>query len=92
VYGVNLLGAAVAYYLLQQRMMRLPITGARLREAVGNDLKGKLSPVIYALGILLAFVQPWLALIPFIVVALIWLVPDRRLERYLAEHRETVGD
>jgi uncharacterized membrane protein len=92
VYGVNLLGAAVAYYLLQLRMMRLPVTGARLREAVGNDLKGKMSPVIYVLGILLAFVEPWLALVPFIAVALIWLVPDRRLERYLAEHRETVGD
>jgi uncharacterized membrane protein len=92
VYGVNLLGAAVAYYVLQQLMMRLPVTGDRLREAVGNDLKGKLSPVIYLLGILLAFVEPWLALIPFIVVALIWLIPDRRVERYLAEHRETVGD
>src|SRR4051794_21023191 len=91
VYGVNLLGAAVAYYLLQLLMMRLPVTGARLREAVGNDLKGKLSPVIYTLGILLAFVEPWLALIPFAVVALIWLIPDRRVERYLAEHRETVG-
>src|SRR3954452_2097278 len=92
VYGVNLLGAAVAYYLLQLLMMRLPVTGARLREAVGNDLKGKLSPVIYTLGILLAFVEPWLALIPFAVVALIWLIPDRRVERYLAEPRETVGD
>jgi len=92
VYGVNLLGAAIAYYVLQLRMMRLPVTGARLREAVGNDLKGKMSPAIYILGILLAFVEPWLALVPFIIVALIWLVPDRRLERYLAEHRETVGD
>jgi uncharacterized membrane protein len=92
VYGVNLLGAAIAYYLLQLRMMRLPVTGARLREAVGTDLKGKLSPVIYVLGILLALVEPWAALVPFIVVALIWLVPDRRLERYAAEHREGVGD
>ncbi len=88
VYGVNLLGAAIAYYLLQQRMMRLPGTGARLREVVGRDLKGKLSPVIYLTGILLAFVEPWLGLVPFVVVALIWLVPDRRVERYLAAHRE----
>jgi uncharacterized membrane protein len=87
-YGVNLLGAAIAYYLLQRRMMRLPITGPRLRDVVGNDLKGKLSPVIYTAGILLAFVQPWMALGPFIVVALMWLVPDRRVERYLTEHRE----
>jgi uncharacterized membrane protein len=84
VYGVNLLGAAVAYYVLQQRMMRLPVTGPRLRDVVGNDLKGKLSPVIYLIGIALAFVEPWLALVPFAVVALIWLVPDRRVERYVA--------
>jgi uncharacterized membrane protein len=88
VYGVNLLGAAVAYYLLQLRMLRLPETGRRLREVLGRDLKGKLSPVIYVAGIALAFVQPWLGLGPFVVVALIWLVPDRRVEHYLAEHRE----
>jgi TMEM175 potassium channel family protein len=87
VYGVNLLAAAIAYYILQQRMMRLPITGPRLRDAVGADLKGKLSPVIYLLGIALAFVEPWMALVPFIAVALIWLVPDKRVERYLAEHQ-----
>ena len=92
VYGVNLLAAAIAYYLLQHRMMRQPDTGPRLREVVGNDLKGKLSPVIYLAGILLAFVEPWLALIPFVVVALIWLVPDRRVERYLAQHQGIVGD
>src|SRR4051794_25715685 len=90
VYGLNLLGAAVAYYLLQRRMMRLPVTGPRLRDVVGNDLKGKLSPVIYLVGILLAFVEPWLALIPYIVVALIWLVPDRRVERYFQAHREAL--
>jgi uncharacterized membrane protein len=88
VYGVNLLAAAIAYYLLQQRMMRVPVTGPVLRDVVGNDLKGKLSPVIYVTGILLAFVEPWLALVPFFVVALIWLIPDRRVERYLSEHRE----
>jgi TMEM175 potassium channel family protein len=87
VYGVNLLAAAIAYYALQQRMMRLPITGPRLRDVVGNDLKGKLSPVIYLTGIALAFVEPWLALVPFAVVAMIWLVPDRRVERYFAAQR-----
>jgi uncharacterized membrane protein len=88
VYGVNLLGAAVAYYVLQLRMLHLPETGTRLREVLGRDLKGKLSPVIYLAGIALAFVQPWLGLGPFVVVALMWLVPDRRVEHYLAEHRE----
>jgi uncharacterized membrane protein len=92
VYGVNLLAAAIAYYLLQLRMMRVPVTGPRLREVVGNDLKGKLSPVIYLVGILLAFVEPWLALIPFVIVALMWLVPDRRVERYLAQHQGIIGD
>jgi uncharacterized membrane protein len=91
VYGVNLLGAAIAYYLLQLRMMHLPGGGDRLREVVGSDLKGKLSPVIYVSGILLAFVEPRLGLVPFVAVALIWLVPDRRVERYLATHRDGLG-
>jgi uncharacterized membrane protein len=90
VYGVNLLAAAIAYYLLQLRMMRVPVTGPRLRDVVGTDLKGKLSPVIYVSGILVAFIDPWLGLIPFVVVALIWLVPDRRVERYLVEQRRFV--
>jgi uncharacterized membrane protein len=87
VYGVNLLGAAVAYYVLQLRMLRLPATGPQLSEVIGRDLKGKLSPVIYVVGILLAFVEPWLALGPFVVVALMWLVPDRRVEHYLESRR-----
>jgi uncharacterized membrane protein len=91
VYGVNLLSAGVAYYVLQQRMMRLPGGGPRLREAFGTDLKGKLSPVLYIAGILLAFIEPWLGLIPFVAVALWWLVPDRRVERYLAQHQQASG-
>jgi uncharacterized membrane protein len=88
VYGVNLMAAGTAYFVLQRRMMRMPVTGPRLREVVGNDLKGKASPFIYLLGILLAFVQPWLGLVPYVAVALMWLVPDRRVERYLAAHQE----
>jgi uncharacterized membrane protein len=88
VYGVNLLGAAVAYYALQLRMLRLPETGPLLREVLGRDLKGKLSPVIYVVGIALAFVRPWLGIGPFVVVALMWLVPDRRVEHYLQRQRE----
>ena len=84
VYGVNLLAAAIAYYVLQQALFRLPGTGDRLRAALGSDWKGKLSPVLYVTGIVLAFVSPWLALVPYVAVALIWLVPDRRVERYLA--------
>jgi uncharacterized membrane protein len=86
VYGVNLLLAAVAYYVLERRMVRAEGETSVLREALGRDLKGKVSPVLYVLGILLAFVTPWLGLVPFVVVALIWLVPDRRMEHYVATH------
>ncbi len=85
-YGVNLLLAALAYYLLQQRIVRTEGEASVLREALGRDLKGRISPLIYLTGIALAFVTPWLGLVPFVVVALIWLVPDRRLEQYVAEH------
>jgi len=91
VYGVNLLGAALAYYVLVFRMIRVPGTGDRVREVIGRDLKGKLSPVIYLTGIALAFVEPRLGLVPFVVVALIWLVPDKRVERYLTEHHQGAG-
>jgi len=84
VYGVNLLGAAVAYYVLQLLIFRAEGPDSKLHQAVGSDLKGKLSPVLYLLGIGLAFVSPVLAMVPFVVVALIWLVPDSRVERAIA--------
>lgn len=87
IYGVNLLAAAIAYYLLQLRILRLPGAGERVRGALGSDLKGKLSPVLYLSGIALAFVEPWLALVPYVAVALMWLVPDRRVERFLEQER-----
>ena len=83
VYGMNLLAAAIAYYVLQLTILRQPEAGATLRAVLGSDLKGKASPVLYLIGIALAFVQPWLGLIPYAAVALMWLVPDRRVERYL---------
>jgi uncharacterized membrane protein len=86
IYGVNLLAAAIAYYVLQMAIMRRP-GGDRVREALGRDTKGKLSPALYILGIGLAFVEPWLALVPFVLVALIWLVPDRRVEAFLEGER-----
>jgi TMEM175 potassium channel family protein len=85
-YGVNLLAAAIAYYVLQWSIMRRP-GGDRVRQALGQDLKGKISPLLYLLGIGLAFVEPWLALVPFVLVALIWLVPDRRVETFLEMER-----
>ena len=84
IYGVDLLAAGVAYYLLEQLIFRTP-GGTGLRRAVGADLKGKASPVIYLAGIALAFVNVWLAIACYVAVAVIWLVPDRRVERFVAE-------
>ncbi len=86
VYGVNLLVAALAYYVLQLTIQRAEGDSSLLREALGNDLKGKVSPAVYLVGIALCFVTPWLGLVPFVLVALLWLVPDRRLESYVVAH------
>jgi uncharacterized membrane protein len=86
-YGANLLLAAIAYFLLQLAAMRDPDTRVALGEVLGRDFKGKASPVLYLLAIGLAFVTPWLALVPMVGVALMWVVPDRRVERYLATQR-----
>ena len=87
VYGVNLLAAGVAYYVLQLVIFRAEGEGSRLREAVGADLKGKSSPVLYILGILgAAYVHPLVGIAFFVVVAVMWLVPDRRLEQYVVDH------
>jgi uncharacterized membrane protein len=90
VYGLNLLAAALAYYALQQAIFRTA-GGHRLRAALGEDWKGRLSPVLYLVGIGLAYVESWLAEIPFVLVALAWLVPDRRVERFLAAERADPG-
>ncbi|MGZ4460443.1 MAG: TMEM175 family protein [Nocardioidaceae bacterium] len=82
VYGINVLAAAIAYYLLQTVIVRRP-GGERLRAAIGRDLKGKLSPVIYLVGILGAFLSPAIAIACYVAVAVIWLVPDRRMERFV---------
>jgi uncharacterized membrane protein len=86
VYGVNLLAAAVAYYVLELTILRAEGADGVLREALGRDLKGKASPFLYVLGIALAALLGWPALLPFTVVAVIWLVPDRRMEAYVARH------
>ena len=86
VYGVNLLLAAIAYYVLQQTIIRAEGPDSLLKGAVGRDLKGRASPVLYVTGIAASFVSPWLGIALFTVVAVIWLVPDRRLESYVAAH------
>ncbi len=77
-----LLLAGVAYYILQSVMVRVEGRDSRLAAALGRDLKGKASPIIYAVGIALALVHPWPALALYVLVALMWLIPDRRLERF----------
>ena len=80
-YGVVLLMAAIAYFLLQGCIIARQGTGSPLAAAVGRDLKGRISPVLYLLALPAAFFRPWIADALYVVVALIWLVPDRRIEQ-----------
>jgi uncharacterized membrane protein len=83
VYGFVLLAAAIAYWILQQAIIAAQGSGSVLERAVGSDWKGKLSPVLYACAIVSTFFAPWIAQAIFIAVAILWLVPDRRIERTL---------
>ena len=89
-YGVVLLMAAIAYWILQRAIMARQGRESLLAIAVGSDLKGKLSPVLYAIAIPAAFVQQWIAGGLYVLVALMWLVPDRRIERALSEQGESL--
>ena len=85
VYGVVLLAAAISYWVLQQTIIKAQGSSSLLRKAVGADWKGKLSPLFYVFGIAATTYSAWLALGFYVAVALIWLVPDRRIERGLDE-------
>ncbi len=82
-YGLVLLMAAIAYWILQQQIIAAQGPDSILKKAVGADWKGKLSPVIYLAGIAAAFIWPRLAQTLYLLVALLWLVPDRRIEKAL---------
>lgn len=84
-YGGVLLMPAIAYYLLEQAILRRHGKQSVLARALGRDLKGKLSPLLYLAAIGLAFVAPWASVAIYIGVAVIWLVPDRRIEKALPE-------
>ncbi len=84
VYGVVLVMAALAWVLLQRALLCIPGNNTALAEALGRDWKGKLSPVVYVAGIALAFVDARLSLAGYAFVALLWLIPDRRIEQRLA--------
>jgi uncharacterized membrane protein len=79
-YGIVLTGAAVSYHILQQQLIAYNGRDSRLAMALGDDLKGKLSVVLYLAAIVLAFVRPWIAITLYVTVALVWLVPDTRIE------------
>lgn len=82
-YGAVLLLAACAYLNLQRAIAREQGPGSRLQRAIGGDLKGRISPILYVAAIGLAFVEPWAAVGMYALVALIWIVPDRRIESHL---------
>jgi uncharacterized membrane protein len=83
-YGGVLLCAAVAYYILSQTLIALHGRDSVLATAVGRDLKGKISALIYAAAIPIAFLDSWISLALYILVAIMWLIPDRRIEKTLA--------
>ena len=83
-YGVVLLMAAIAYYLLQQAIIRAQGQDSILKKAIGRDWKGKLSPVLYLVAIVATLRTSWIAQVIFVIAALIWLIPDRRIEKRLA--------
>lgn len=82
-YGGVLLAAAIAYWILQQMIIATQGSGSPLKGAIGHDWKGKLSPVLYVLGIISTFFWSWVAQALYVTVALLWLVPDRRIEQSL---------
>jgi len=84
-YGFVLLMAGIAYYILQQLIIADQGPNSLLASAIGNDWKGKLSPVAYITAIPLAFVNPWISSGIYGLVALSWLIPDRRIERVLGK-------
>jgi uncharacterized membrane protein len=83
-YGVVLFAAAIAYTILVRMLLRHHEAGSTLHQAIGDDRKGKLSVALYVIGTGLALWQPWLGFALYAAVALIWLVPDTRIEKALA--------
>src|ERR1700757_615136 len=86
-YGVVLLMAAIAYYLLQQVIIRAQGQDSILKKAIGRDWKGKLSLVLYIVAIVATLRSSWIAQGVLVIAALIWLIPDRRIEKRLAMSR-----
>jgi uncharacterized membrane protein len=84
-YGAVLLLAAIAYFILQNVIIAQQGRDSKLAKSIGRDFKGELSPVLYAAGIAVSFFEPWISCCLYVLVALMWLIPDRRLERVVEE-------
>jgi uncharacterized membrane protein len=91
VYGIVLLAASLAYYALQRALLHVEGDRSLLAAAVGTDVKGKASPLMYCLGIGLSFADRWLGVAAYVAVALMWLIPDRRVERTLTGEQKDGG-
>jgi uncharacterized membrane protein len=85
VYGISLFMPAIAYHLLQRTIVHQQGEHSVLASALGRDVKGKISPLLYAAAVALAFVDAWLSIAIYALVAVMWLVPDRRIEKALRE-------
>ena len=83
VYGFVLFMCGVAYFILARRLIKLNGPDSKLAQAVGDDWKGRISPVLYVAGIVTAFISPWIAGGFYVLVALLWLIPDRRIEQVM---------
>lgn len=80
-YGIVLLGSAIAYLILQRLVLNVEGKDSQLAKAIGNDAKSKISTVMNIIGIASSFYSEWISGIAYLIIALIWLVPDKRIER-----------
>ncbi|GAB4156900.1 MAG: TMEM175 family protein [Cyanobacteria bacterium J069] len=83
-YGIVLILSAIAYYILTRTLIACEGADSKLARAIGNDFKGKISVAIYAAAILLSFVNAWFACLLYVLVAVLWLIPDRRIEKVVS--------
>jgi uncharacterized membrane protein len=88
IYGAVLLGSAIAYVILQQSLIALAGPRSVLATAVGSDFKGKICVVLYLVAIAAAFVRPWVSDALYVSVALMWLIPDQRIEKKISDASE----
>lgn len=82
-YGIVLLMASIAYHVLQKMIINAQQRSSTLKQAIGNDTKGKVSMLVYLTASGLAIIQPWIAQALYVILAMLWLIPDRRIENML---------